>query len=273
MNEDRSRSLDLLGVKPIGESIKIATQSAVDGASAFLSRICLPAAEEFGLALRDRVGIWRQLNMVAITRAADKKLAAQLETENVSAHPRIVGEILENGSWIEDCIVQDMWGGLLASSCTEFGDDDSNLLFTSILSQLTKLQARLIDQVCIQVPKTLTPNGLIQPATEYCSHINMQTDDRFVWSFGKLREVCGDWGIDRFDCEIDHLREMGLLRSESGFEPYDNDYRAQIVPTPLALQMYVRCQGSRSAPADFFGLSIPQNAAPTVVDPTDVTTN
>lgn len=33
-------------------------QGAVDGAGAFLGRICLPAAEEFGLLLRDKVGFY-----------------------------------------------------------------------------------------------------------------------------------------------------------------------------------------------------------------------
>lgn len=48
MSED-NKSLDVLGVKPIADSVNTVTKGTVDGASAFLSRICLPAAEEFGL--------------------------------------------------------------------------------------------------------------------------------------------------------------------------------------------------------------------------------
>ena len=48
MNEP-DKSLDILGIKPIGNAIESVTTGMVAGASAFLSRICLPAAEEFGL--------------------------------------------------------------------------------------------------------------------------------------------------------------------------------------------------------------------------------
>jgi hypothetical protein len=53
MNQE-NKSLDILGIKPIGNAIESLTDGFVSGASAFLSRICLPAAEEFGLLLRDR---------------------------------------------------------------------------------------------------------------------------------------------------------------------------------------------------------------------------
>ncbi len=52
---DEKSSVDLFRIKPLGEAAKIVTQAAVDGAGAFLGRICLPAAEEFGLLLRDKV--------------------------------------------------------------------------------------------------------------------------------------------------------------------------------------------------------------------------
>jgi len=39
----------------LAEAINTVTTSVVGGAEAFLGRICLPAAEEFGLLLRDRV--------------------------------------------------------------------------------------------------------------------------------------------------------------------------------------------------------------------------
>jgi hypothetical protein len=52
------------GLKPFGEATKILAQGTVDGASAFLSRICLPAAEEFGIVLKDQVRHWRNQNVI-----------------------------------------------------------------------------------------------------------------------------------------------------------------------------------------------------------------
>ena len=57
MSDDKA--LDLLGIKGLSDSVKATTQGLLDGAAAFLSRVCLPAAEEFGLVLRDRVSAWR----------------------------------------------------------------------------------------------------------------------------------------------------------------------------------------------------------------------
>jgi hypothetical protein len=53
MAEDNSKSLDILGIKPIADAVNTVTRDAVEGAAAFLSRICLPAAEEYGLLLPD----------------------------------------------------------------------------------------------------------------------------------------------------------------------------------------------------------------------------
>ncbi len=105
----KNKSLDLLGIQPVAEAVNKFTSAVVDGASAFLSRICLPAAEEFGLYLKDRVRLYRTQNMADIALKAEKNLAEGGAPENVQAHPRLIGSILENGSWIADAEVRDMW--------------------------------------------------------------------------------------------------------------------------------------------------------------------
>lgn len=54
-NDPRQHGLDVLGIKPVAEAVNTVTKGTVEGASAFLSRICLPAAEEFGFLLQDKV--------------------------------------------------------------------------------------------------------------------------------------------------------------------------------------------------------------------------
>ena len=65
------KALYLLGINGLSDSVKVATQGFVDGAAAFLSRMCLPAAEEFGLALRDRVSAWRARNAIRMLSKAN----------------------------------------------------------------------------------------------------------------------------------------------------------------------------------------------------------
>ena len=45
-----NRADDLIGLKGLSDSVRIATEGLRDGAGAFLSRLCLPGAEELGLS-------------------------------------------------------------------------------------------------------------------------------------------------------------------------------------------------------------------------------
>lgn len=73
MSDEKSKSLDVLGVKPFADAINTTTKGIVDGAGAFLGKICLPAAEEFGLFLKDKVSTWRGNNALQIVVSAEKK--------------------------------------------------------------------------------------------------------------------------------------------------------------------------------------------------------
>jgi hypothetical protein len=239
---DESKSLDILGVKPVAEAVGTVTTGVVAGASAFLSRICLPAAEEFGLLLQDRVRGWRSRNTAAVLAKAEELLHDQ--TEPVQAPPRLVGLILEHGSWIENSAVQQMWGGLLASSCSVDGEDDDNLMFVDLLSRMTTSQVRLLDAACSDVPKYVAPNGLLLPL------------QRTIVPLEKVIEMTGVTDLLRLDREMDHLRSLGLIIA--GFDTGSQGTFADVTPTPLALQMYAKCNGCRTDPRTFYGLAIPE---------------
>jgi len=238
---EESKSLDILGIKPVGEAVSKLAGATVEGASAFLSRICLPAAEEFGLLLRDRVREWRASNLANIVLKAEARLNESSHTSNGHAHPRLVSTILEQGSWIDDPVVQDLWAGLLSSSCTEKGDDDSNLLFVNMLSELTKLQARLLNYVCETATKSVMANGLLA-AGELTIELSL------------LTEITSEADIYRLDTELDHLRELGLIHG--GFELYSTPPVVRASPSAIALHMYVRCHGGRQSPLEYFLLEI-----------------
>ena len=236
--KEPDKSLDVLGIKPIGNAIESVTQGIVSGASAFLSRICLPAAEEFGLLLRDRVSAWRATNAAAIANHAQKLLAPDGDPASLHAHPRIVANVIELGSWSNAEEVRQMWGGLLASACTPDGTDDSNLMFVDLLSKLTVSQARLFDYICKNCKKAVASGGWIYA-------------DDFQLSLDALKRITGLTDFHRIDLELDHLRTLGLLHDlQGGFTPDSTD--ANMSPSALALQMYVRCQGSPRDPVSFY---------------------
>jgi hypothetical protein len=171
-----------------------------------------------------------------------EKLLAKIP-EGTHAHPRIVHTIVEEGSWNDDEEIQRLWGGLLASSCTKTGDDDSNLIFAKLLKNLTRMQARILKYACENSGKR-TLAGLIFP-------------HHLIIPFQTLCQVAEEKNLDRFDREMDDLRMIGLLNLRGGITatPGQNaadDSEVDVTPTPLALHMYVRCAGSRLSPIDFF---------------------
>jgi hypothetical protein len=210
------------------------------GAEAVLARVCLPAAEEFGLLLRDKVGEWRRRNAVAAVQKA-QRLLEEAAAENRHAPPRLIVESLSRASWTESEEVQQMWAGLLASSCTEGGRDDSNWIFINLLGQLTEMQAHLLKFACETAKKIVQSNGLIGAEDLYQKSTELVALTR-----------CPD--VQRIDRELDHLRALGLI--EYGFIPgHATEPLADIHPTSLALHLYVRAQGSLQSPIEFFDLA------------------
>lgn len=237
---DSDKSLDVFGLKPVSEAVKTVTKASVEGAGAFLGKICLPAAEEFGLLLRDKVSRWRAKNAEVIVSKAASSYERLADTQSTSAHPRIVGAIIEQGSWCDDNDVQSMWAGLLVTACTEEGRNQENLIFVNLLSQLTTSQAKLLSFACKNAIKVKSPTGLL-----------LAQD--FEISVEKIVEICGSHDIHAMDLELDHLREIGLLASDTGLSP-DHHQPSLLTPSGIGLNLYVRCNGYRGSPLEYFGL-------------------
>lgn len=229
---------DLLGIAPVGRAVERVTDSVLGGAEALLARVCLPAAEEFGLLLRDKVSEWRRRNAVCAVMKAQPMLDIAA-AEHRHAPPRLIIESVNHASWSDSEDVQQMWAGLLASSCSQNGHDDSNWIFINLLGQLTEMQARLVKIACETATKIIQPNGLIGADTLY------RTGPELVTLTG-----CPD--VHRIDRELDHLRALGLI--QFGFLDPASQPLADIRPTPLALHLYVRAQGSLQNPVEYFGL-------------------
>jgi hypothetical protein len=242
-NEDKS--LDLLGVKPVGEAVNAVTQGAVQGTGAFLSRICLPAAEEFGLLLRDKVREWRATNLEKIAQEAERRVAAA-GIRDATAHPRLVHQILEHGSWSEDDTIQKMWAGLLASSCTEKRSDDGNLIFVTILAQLTSAQVRILNYACENAPKYLSKAGL-----PFAKEISVEQAD--------LMKLSNIDNVHRLDRELDCLRALELIGA-GGFGGRGGGLDAEsgvalLCPSAVALHLYVKSQGFHGSPVEYWSLN------------------
>jgi len=232
---------DLFGIAAYGEALNTLTKGAVDGVGAFLSRICLPAAEEFGLLLRDKVSTWRAKNAVKIAQKAEKILI-DAGYSNLHAPPRLVMKILSEGSWTDDEKVISFWAGLLASSCTKDGKDESNVIFLNILSQITSLQAKVIEYGCSHTTIKASEHGLL-----YAEELDATIMD--------IKSIVESEDLHRIDRELDHLRSLGMIggtMSAGGISLESGT--VYVTPTPLSLQLYSRCKGHSGPLNNFYSI-------------------
>lgn len=224
-------------------AITIGTQSLIDGASAFLSRICLPASEEFGLLLKDKVSSWRANNTLNTMIKFEKKLNQMENSKDFHAHPRLVTMAIEAGSFTDNEDIQDMWAGLLATACDSEGRDENNLIFMNILSQINSTEAILLKYICDISRKTVTSGGLI-----WGEDLNMTPQE--------ITNITGITNIHRMDRELDHLIALDLI---SGGFNIDNLTTFKTAPRALGLHMYISCQGSRLSPPEYFSVNYEDN--------------
>ena len=240
--EQKSSSLDLLGIKPIADAANTTVEKSFKGLEGFLKSVCLPALDEIGLLLRDKVRHWRLNNILNILEKAKGKLHFEDEELQIQAHPRVALSIIENGSLNDNCEVQDMWAGLFASSCTKDGQEDENLIFVNLLKQLTVAEARILKYSAERAKKVIYKNGLI-------------LGGELTLDCKTLIEISGIDEIHRLDRELDHLRSLELIGSGvggGGFSLDDENLTADISPTALALNLYVKSQGHNTDPAIYW---------------------
>ncbi len=227
---------DVLGIKPIANSV----EKVVDGTISFIARICNPCADEFGLLLQDKVRAWRANNARKIEQKAEKLALKHGSIEGKTVHPHIAYKIIDNGSFSDTEELQNMWAGLLVSSMKEI-PDDSNRIFVDLISQLTVLQAKIINYACQTSHKYQSSSGFI-----YADTLELDNDE-----FHQIIR-CDD--LHRLDRELDKLRAMGLFMDGviGGGRYHPESNTVSLTPSSLALQLFVACSGSNTDPITFF---------------------
>jgi hypothetical protein len=234
-----NKALDILGIKPIGDAINTTVTKSFEGIEGFLKLVCAPALEEIGLLFKDKVRHWRLNNILNILHKAQGKLDFTDDKLHIKAHPKVAISILENGSLNDNDEVQELWAGLFVASCTQDGQDDENLIFVDLLKQLTVVEARIFKYSCEGARKILYPNGLM-------------IADTFSISCDVLTDLTSIKDIHRLDRELDHLHSLNLIGSSLNGAGFDENLNANIKPTALALNLYVRTQGFHNDPAKFW---------------------
>jgi len=206
---------------------------------AFLCRISPTATQELKLLFREGLSNLRTTNIIAITNRAEIMLAAEGGSERLHAPENVVLTIVKNGSWAEDPATQQLWAGLLATSCTLLGDDQSNLPYLDLVSEMATIDGRLFVEACSKSQKVFAPNGAV-------------TANALIRTSDELIQITGAHDLMKIDRNIFQLALLGLFepRVKSKYFSYGGD--ANLSPTPLGLELFARCQGYRGAPHEYY---------------------
>lgn len=221
---------DIFGLAPYGESLKIVTKGGVDEISKFLEITCRPLLEELGLWARDRFKIWRYKNLYNTLSKAEGKVDYQ-DGEIRMVSPRLAFTIAENASLEEEGDIQEMWAGLFVSAMSSDGKDDSNLIFTNLLKQLTAIQARMLKYAFDNSLKVLYDSGLI-------------TGCKFCITLDEAYTLFHVSDFNRIDRELDSLRSLGLI--DGGLDMKDKSLTVNLTLTSLGIYLLARCLGDLS---------------------------
>ena len=118
----------------------VGTGLALLGSVKLLEKLLGPTAEYIG----EGVKTWaekRTNNVKRIFSIAERKLGDRIETEG-SVPPKVLKGILDEGSFCDDAITAEYFGGVLASSRSGISRDDRGASCISLISRLSTYQVR-----------------------------------------------------------------------------------------------------------------------------------
>ena len=203
-------------------------------ALAFLRRVCPPVADQAKNLIYAELSNVRVANAVEIALKAEKLLVHEPNADKMLAHPDLIIRILEGGSWVDVDWIQELWAGLLATSCTEEGQDESNLVFINLLSLLAPIHARILSAACAKAMSVMAGRDIPSPYVIACSPEEMA-------------RLTGSTNLMKVTRSIAELSDLGLLEKSTRASTNSISNVTRSKPTHLGLQMYARCSGERGA--------------------------
>jgi hypothetical protein len=209
-------------------------------AIAFLSRIAPKDAAEIGKLLHEELSNYRLEHAIEIANKAERFLETKPGADKMRAPGQDVLRIIESGSWVEDPYLLQLWGGLMASSCSAEQWDEAALSYIELMSQLNFVHVRLLAGACTKASKVIIgPDRIASRPLAYSKH--------------ELIRITGSHDLIRIERDLQHLAQLGLIEPTEKSTLFSQISEARITPTSLGLELYARLNGQRVA-KKFYGL-------------------
>jgi hypothetical protein len=196
----------------------------------FLNRLCQAAADESILLVGGELDESRTDCALEIALRAEKLLAFEPGASRMHAPPPLVASILKNGSWAIDDVTKQLWAGLLSTSCSVEGTDESGNAFVDLLIHLTPVQSLVFVAACSRAMAFITEHETLPL-------------DRIILTPEEMFRMTDTNNISRIAIDITYLFHAELIEKSFDFTSYLPAENFDLTPTRLGLDLYKRCKG------------------------------
>ncbi len=281
---DSDNNFDLFGTKDITKYAGKTLDKLTDGLGEFIKIICKPAAEEFGLLIKDKIAYYRIINLYKISEKVKKKVKERDLNFTGNMSPRLLKEIVENSSYCEDDGIKNMWAGLIANSSTNPNATDDTLIYIDTLKKMTSFQACLLNLIysdpracSISPPLTFFDRGDYNPQNVILFYadsilnafpgdltdivpIHNTTHDKIINDINNHGIAIG-----RLKPQIENLKSLNLIHEVIFLE--GKKLRMHFMPNVSGLDFYMRCLGYSLYPLESFILTLQHWCSLKNIDP------
>ena len=210
-------------------------------ALAFLSRICPEGAVVISQLLREGFSSHKVIHAANIALDAQALLKSNPNADDMRVLPGLLIRILEQGTSTEEDWLQQLWAGLVVSSCSTDGKDESNLRFIELFGMLTPVPIKLFTIVSAVSSKSVNDYGSVTVRPLAC-----KLDDITV--------ATGARGV-QIEREIERLAAVGLIEKKSANAPtLAPSGEVVITASALGLELFARCNGHSGNISEFYTL-------------------
>jgi hypothetical protein len=180
-----------------------------------LNNLLGPSADYIGGEIKNLVEKCN-INLNDIFSKAYRKLGKKVDEEGI-VPPRVLKYVFDDGRFCEDDLTKEYFAGVLASSRTKDGSDDSGVTFAKLISSLSSYQIRTHYLFYSSLRKKFLPfNNCISPGTDRQAMFLYIPTDSYFESMPVAKEL-----VD-FDDKITILAHSmnGLKRNDLIGENY-----------------------------------------------------
>jgi len=197
-----------------------------------MCRLCQHEATDSILLLGGELDADRTENVLKIALAAESMLASERDAERLRCHPKLLANLLREGSWESDEVKTQLWAGLLKSSCSTEEPSAANQVFIDLLLHVAPAQAKILDFACRQFLNLAQHHGNL-------------LNSSIVLSPEKVTELTGCYDAYRNAASAAYLFNLGLIQEFPELSSYRPITRFNVTPTELGLGLYKCCHGLR----------------------------